>query len=291
MLLLIGFVIVLASMLGGFMLGGGRPVVLLHVSEFVTIGGVAVGILVIASPMSTLKGVFQKVLVALNGSAAKSSDFVDLLKMMFELFTQARRGGLIAIEDDIMNPKQSPIISKYPSFLKSSERVEFLCDCLKPIIDGRVKPDQLGKLLQADVDALEAKSEHPVHVLHLIGDSLPGVGIIAAVLGIINTMAAIADGPAAVGERVAAALTGTFLGVLGAYGFVNPLAARIASNNAIQHQYYAAIVTGVSSFTGGMAPMMAVECARRVLDHSVQPTAEALEEMLRNLGTAAAEKK
>jgi chemotaxis protein MotA len=111
------------------------------------------------------------------------------------------------------------------------------------------------------------------------------------VLGIINTMAAIADGPAAVGERVAAALTGTFLGVLGAYGFVNPLAARIASNNAIQHQYYAAIVTGVSSFTGGMAPMMAVECARRVLDHSVQPTAEALEEMLRNLGTAAAEKK
>jgi chemotaxis protein MotA len=291
MLLLIGFIIVLASMLGGFMLGGGRPVVLLHISEFVTIGGVAVGILVIASPVSTLKGVFQKVLVALNGSAAKSGDFVDLLKMMFELFTQARRGGLIAIEDDIMNPKQSPIISKYPSFLKSSERVEFLCDCLKPIIDGRVKPDQLGKLLQADVDALEAKSEHPVHVLHLIGDSLPGVGIIAAVLGIINTMAAIADGPAAVGERVAAALTGTFLGVLGAYGFVNPLAARIASNNAIQHQYYAAIVTGVSSFTGGMAPMMAVECARRVLDHSVQPTAEALEEMLRNLGNAAAEKK
>jgi chemotaxis protein MotA len=291
MLLLIGFIIVIVSMLGGFMLGGGRPVVLLHISEFVTIGGVALGILVIASPMSTLKGVVQKVIVALNGSAAKSGDFVDLLKMMFELFTQARRGGLIAIEDDIMNPKQSPIISKYPSFLKSSERVEFLCDCLKPIIDGRVKPDQLGKLLQADVDALEAKSEHPVHVLHLIGDSLPGVGIIAAVLGIINTMAAIADGPAAVGERVAAALTGTFLGVLGAYGFVNPLAARIASNNAIQHQYYAAIVTGVSSFTGGMAPMMAVECARRVLDHSVQPTAEALEEMLRNLGNAAAEKK
>lgn len=291
MLLLIGFIIVIVSMLGGFMLGGGRPVVLLHISEFVTIGGVALGILVIASPMSTLKGVVQKVIVALNGSAAKSGDFVDLLKMMFELFTQARRGGLIAIEDDIMNPKQSPIISKYPSFLKSSERVEFLCDCLKPIIDGRVKPDQLGKLLQADVDALEAKSEHPVHVLHLIGDSLPGVGIIAAVLGIINTMAAIADGPAAVGERVAAALTGTFLGVLGAYGFVNPLAARITSNNAIQHQYYAAIVTGVSSFTGGMAPMMAVECARRVLDHSVQPTAEALEEMLRNLGNAAAEKK
>jgi chemotaxis protein MotA len=291
MLLLIGFIIVIASMLGGFMIAGGQPLVLLHVSEFVIIGGVAIGILVIASPMSTLKSLVQKIVLALSGAGSKKGDFTDLLKMLFELFTQARRGGLIAIEDDIMNPKQSAIISKYPSFLKNPDRVNFLCDCLKPIIDGRVKPDQLGKLIQADVEAIETRSEHSVHVLQLIGDSLPGVGIIAAVLGIINTMAAIADGPEAVGERVAAALTGTFLGVLGAYGFVNPLAARIASNNSVQNQYYVAIVTAVSSFTGGMAPMMAIEAARRVLDHSVQPTAEALEEMLKGLGTASAEKK
>jgi chemotaxis protein MotA len=291
MLLLVGFLIVIGSMLGGFMLAGGKPLVLLHISEFVIIGGVAVGILVIASPMSTLKGLVQKVMIALTGSASKGGDFADLLKMLYELFTQARRGGLIAIEDDIMNPQQSAIISKYPSFLKNPERVEFLGNCLKPIIDGRVKPDQLSRLLQTDVEAIETKSEHPVRVLHLIGDSLPGVGIIAAVLGIINTMAAIADGPEAVGERVAAALTGTFLGVLGAYGFVNPLAARIVSNNSIQNQYFAAIVSGVSSFTSGMAPVMAIEAARRVLDHSVQPTAESLEEMLKGLGTAATEKK
>jgi chemotaxis protein MotA len=291
MLLLFGYLIVLVSTIGGFMLAGGKPAVLMHVSEFVIIGGIAIGILIIASPLSTLKRLVQKVVLGLKGTAAKSSDFTDLLKLLYELFTQARRGGLIAIEDDIMNPQQSPILSKYPSFLKDAERVSFLGDSLKPIIDGRVKPDQLRILLNADVAAKEAHADHPVHLLHLIGDSLPGIGIIAAVMGIINTMAAIADGPSAVGERVAAALTGTFLGVLGAYGFVNPLAARIAANNSVQTQYYAAITTGVTSFTSGMAPMMAIEAARRVLDHSVQPSADALEEMLRGLTPANAEKK
>jgi len=286
MLLLIGYIIVIAATLGGFMIAGGQPLVLLHVSEFVTIGGVAIGILVIASTPSTIKTLIAQIIVALKGNAANPKDYTDLLLLLFELFTKARRGGLIAIEDDVMSPKQSPILSKYPSFINDHERVEFLCNSLKPIIDGRVKPDQLNALLHADVEAKEAHAEHPIHILNLVGDSLPGVGIIAAVLGIINTMAAISEGPEKVGEKVAAALTGTFLGILGAYGFVNPLAARVKSNNGSQLQYYAVIMKGVSSFTGGMAPIMAVEAARRAMDHSVQPTADALEEMTKNLGTS-----
>jgi chemotaxis protein MotA len=285
MLLIIGFVVVIGATLGGFMIAGGKPLVLLHVSEFVTIGGIALGILIVSSPASTIKLLIGKIKTALSGAATRKDDFTHLLLAMFELFTQARRGGLIAIEDHIVNPSESTILSKYPTLTTSHERLGFLTQSLKPIIDGRVKPDQLEAVLQVDLDAKEEEAGHPVHLLTLIGDSLPGVGIVAAVLGIINTMAAISAGPEAVGEHVAAALTGTFLGILASYGFINPLAARIKSNNTMEIQYFTAILKGVASFTGGMAPIMAVEVARRCLDHTVQPGADELEEMTKNLGS------
>jgi chemotaxis protein MotA len=169
--------------------------------------------------------------------------------------------------------------------LNDASRVDFLCNGLKPLIDGRIKPEQIHGLLEAELDAKHEEAEAPVQVLQLIGDSLPGVGIIAAVLGIINTMAAIADGPAKVGERVAAALTGTFLGILGAYGFVNPLTNRIKMNDGARMQYFSSISKGVSGFANGMAPIMAVEIARRCLQSSFQPTADDLEAMLKSLNT------
>ncbi|GDX11252.1 flagellar motor stator protein MotA [Verrucomicrobiota bacterium] len=276
MLLTIGFIIVVAATLGGFMIAGGNPLVLLHVSEFVTIGGIALGILIISSSGRTLKAVVQKTIGAIKGSSRKS-DYLDLLKLLYEVFVVARRSGLVALEDQVLEPKNSPLFQKYPSFLNNRERIDFLCDNLKPLIDGRIKPEQIGGLLHQEIAAREEADEGPVHVLQLIGDSLPGVGIIAAVLGIINTMAAIADGPAAVGERVAAALTGTFLGILGAYGFVNPITSRIKQNNQIEIQYYNGIMKGLTGFTGGMAPLMAVEMARRCFDPSVQPGAEEME--------------
>ena len=276
MLLIIGFLIVVGATLGGFMLAGGNPLVLLHVSEFVTIGGIALGVLVISSSGRTLKAVVRKILGAVKGSARKS-DYMDLLKLLYEVFVVARRSGLVALEDQVLEPKKSPLFMKYPSFLASSERSAFLCESLKPLIDGRIKPEQIGGLLHQEIAAREEADEGPIHVLQLIGDSLPGIGIIAAVLGIINTMAAIADGPAAVGERVAAALTGTFLGILGAYGFVNPITSRIKHNDHVDMQYYNGILKGLTGFTGGMAPLMAVEMARRCFDPSVQPGAEEME--------------
>lgn len=285
MILIIGYIIVLGSTLGGFVFAGGKLGLLFPISEYIIIIGISIGLMVIASPVSLLKNIVKKIKVAFRNQAVPTSDYTDLLKLLYELFSKARRGGLIAIEDDVMSPKESPILSKYPSFINDPERLEFLTNSLKPVIDGRLKPEQLGGLLHADFEAKEEDAVQPVHILNLVGDSLPGIGIVAAVMGIINTMAAIAMGPEKVGQKVAAALVGTFLGVLGAYGFVNPLAARIKLNNVYELQYFAVIMKGVLGFTGGMAPIMAIEAARRAIDPAFQPTAEAVEEMVKNAGT------
>lgn len=266
------------------MLAGGHPLVLLQLSEFVTILGVTTGVVVIASPGHVLKEVLHKVIHAVTGKSAGEKEFTDLLKLLYEIFMIGRRNGLIALEEHVMDPKKSSIFQKYPSVTHDKERLEFICSGLKPVIDGKIKPDQLEDLMNAELDAKCAESEHPIHILQLAGDSLPGIGIVAAVLGIINTMASISEGPAKVGEHVAAALTGTLLGIFIAYGFVNPLANRVKFNNASNEQFLKCIVQAVSGFAKGLAPLTAVEVARRSLDSNVQPSAEGLEATLKALG-------
>jgi len=163
-------------------------------------------------------------------------------------------------------------------------RLEFLCIGLKPLIDGRIKPDQLEGLMQVTADSKDHELSESIHLLQLVGDSLPGLGIIAAVLGIIHTMAIVDSGAAMVGKSVAAALTGTLLGVLGAYGFVNPTAAKVKANNNLESQYFIAVMKGLCGFAQGLNPVMAVEVARRCLDHHLVPSAEQLEEILKGAG-------
>ncbi len=265
------------------MIAGGKPLVLLHVSEFVVILGVAAGVLIIASPMHILKEILHKVKAAMSGKVAGKADYFELLKLLYELFMTGRRNGLIALEEHVMDPKNSTVFQKYPTLLQHPERLQFLCNGLKPVIDGKIKPDQLEDLMAAELHAKMTESEHPVHLLQLVGDSLPGIGIVAAVLGIINTMAAIADGPEAVGERVAAALTGTLLGIFVAYGFVNPLANRIKFNDSADQLCLRCIMQAVAGFAKGLAPLTAVEIARRSLDSSVQPGAEELEAAVKGI--------
>ncbi len=266
------------------MLAGGKPLVLLHVSEFVVIGGVAAGVLIIASPGHVLKEIVHKVKDSISAKSAGKDEFFELLKLLYELFMMGRRNGLIALEEHVMDPQNSALFKRYPSVLNHHERLQFLCNGLKPVIDGKIKPDQLEDLMSAELQAKIQEAEHPIHILHLVGDSLPGIGIVAAVLGIINTMSAIADGPEVVGERVAAALTGTLLGIFLAYGFVNPMANRIQFNNASDHLCLKCIMQAVAGFAKGLAPLTAVEIARRSLDSSVQPGAEQLETAVKQLG-------
>jgi chemotaxis protein MotA len=285
MLLLIGAAIVFAATIGGFMMAGGHPGVLLHPSEFVVILGIAVGVLVIATPAHVIKEIIHKLKVALAGKSAGRNELFELLKLLYEIFMVGRRNGLIALEEHVMDPQKSAIFQRYPSILAHPERLAFICNGLKPVIDGKIKPDQLEDLMNAELQAKALESDHPVHALQMIGDSLPAIGIVAAVLGIINTMSAIADGPEAVGEKVAAALTGTLLGIFCAYGFVNPLAARIKTNNASDQQCLKCIMQAVAGFAKGLAPLTAVEIARRSLDSAVQPGAEEMEAAVKNLGT------
>ncbi len=286
MILLVGFLIVFGAAMGGFMVAGGNPLVLLHISEFIVIGGIALGIMVIASPTHVLKHMVVKIKGAIGGGHTGKDEYMDLLKLLYEIFLLGRRSGLIALEGHILEPEKSTIFTKYTSFIHHPERVEFLCNGLRPVVDGKIKPDQLEALLEVELDAKATEADEPVHILQLVGDSLPGVGIVAAVLGIINTMAAISEGPEAVGEKVAAALTGTFLGVFAAYGFVNPLAARIKHNNSNDDKYFRCILQAVSGFAKGLAPLMAVEVARRSLDSTVQPGADELEAILKGMPPA-----
>ncbi len=283
MLIIVGGLIVFLSMLGGFLIAGGNPVVLLHVSEFVVIFGMALGVLVIASPVHVLKEIVHKIQVAMFGKGVSREQYVELMKLLYELFLLGRRSGLIALEEHVSNPSGSSVFSRYPGFLAHHVRKEFLINALKPVIDGRIKPDQLEELMGAELDAKEAEAEHPVHLIQLVGDSMPGIGIVAAVLGIINTMGSISEGPQAVGEKVAAALTGTFLGIFAAYGFVNPMAIRIKANDAADLQYLRCIMISVAGFAKGLAPITAIEVARRSLDHATQPNGEELEALLKAL--------
>lgn len=287
MLLIIGYLVVLGATLGGFSLAGGHPMLLLHVSEFVVIGGICAGVLVIASPASVMKAIIADVKNAIGSSGVSQDEFMDLLKLLYEVFMVGRRNGLIALDEHVTSPETSSIFNKYPSFSGDPKRVEFLKNSLRPIIDGKIKPDQLQELLEGEIESMESEAHGPIDVLNLIGDSLPGIGIVAAVLGIINTMAAIADGPEKVGQKVAAALTGTFLGVLGAYGFINPLTKRIQFIHKSNFAYYEIMANAISGFARGLAPIMAVEIARRSLERSIQPSADELERTLKSLNAAA----
>ena len=284
MLLIIGYIIVIAGGLTGFMMAGGHPGSLLVPSEFVSLGGLTLGMMVIASSPAGIKGLIASVVSVLKGGYVSKKDTEELLKLLYEIFNTARRNGLIALEDHVLDPKKSAIFSKYMTLTGNHNRLEFLCNGLKPLIDGRIKPDQLEGLMQVTVDSNDHELSESIHLFQLVGDSLPGLGIIAAVLGIIHTMAIVDSGAAMVGKSVAAALTGTLLGVLGAYGFVNPTAAKVKANNNLESQYFIAVMKGLCGFAQGLNPVMAVEVARRCLDHHLVPSAEQLEEILKGAG-------
>ena len=287
MFVIIGSLIVLGSVIGGFLMAGGAVGALWQASEFVVIIGAALGAMVIMAPKNVLISLFKMSLGCLKGSPYGKAAYQDLLKLLYELFMLGRRNGMIALEEHVMKPESSSILSKYPSFLKNHHAVEFLVGGLKPIIDGKIKPDQLKSLMDAEIDKATAEDHVPIVVLTKTADAMPGFGIVAAVLGIIITMASIGGPPEAIGHHVAAALVGTFLGILVSYGFLNPLATNMEILCDAEHAYVKAIAMSVVSFANGMAPIMAVEVARRGLAHDVKPSADELEAMMKTLNAPA----
>ncbi len=283
MIVIFGFIVVLGAVLGGFMFAGGNVGALLQISEFIVIGGAAIGSLIVMSPKKVLIDIFKGLVQTLKGSPYSRSNYEDLLKALYEMFMLARRDGMIALEDHVTNPSQSSILSKYPSLVNNHHAIEFLVNALRPLVDGRVKPDQLQALLEVELTAKEQEHHAPIGVLSKTADALPGFGIVAAVLGIILTMGAIAGPPEQIGEKVAAALVGTFLGILLSYGFAHPLASNLEFIGLAEIAFLRCIATSVVGFAGGHAPIMAVEVARRGLSSEMRPSADEMETMLKTL--------
>ena len=283
MIIIIGSIIVVVSVVGGFLMGGGHVPALLHLSELVMIAGAAIGALVIMSPKKVLIDLGKLTLLSLKGAPYNRRSYEDLLKALYELFLLGRRNGMIALEEHVMNPEASAIFQKYPSFIKNHHAVAFLCNGLRPIIDGKIKPEQLRVLMEVEMETMELEHHAPINVLTRAADAMPGFGIVAAVLGIVITMAAISGPIEEIGHKVAAALVGTFLGIFLSYGFMNPLAVNMEFICASELAFTRCISASIVSFANGMAPIMAVEVARRGLTSDVRPTADDLETMLKSL--------
>lgn len=286
MIVLIGAFIVTASVVGGFIMAGGHVAALMQVSEFVVIAGSALGALIIMSPKKVLFDLVKQAVGTLKGTPYDRKAYDELFKALYELFMLARRNGMIALEEHVMNPQASGIFTKYPQFLGNGHGVELLCSGLRPIIDGKLKPDQLKMLFDVELEAFDAEHHKPVSVLMKAADAMPGFGIVAAVLGIVITMASIAGPIEEIGHHVAAALVGTFLGILLSYGFLNPLAVNMEFNGAAELAYSRCITTAVVGFANGMAPIMAVEMARRGISSELRASADELESTLKSLNSA-----
>jgi chemotaxis protein MotA len=288
MIILIGFLVVVFSVFGGFVMGGGHLFWLMHPNEVVIIGGGALGAMIIMSPRKVLVDLVHGTMLSLKGTPHSRAAYEELLKVLYELFLLGRRNGMIALEEHVFDPKSSPVFNKYPLFAANTNSVEFLCSSLRPIIDGKIKPDQLRLLLDAEIERKEIDHLAPINVLTKIGDSMPGFGIVAAVLGIVVTMASINGPIEQIGQHVAAALVGTFLGILLAYGFVNPLAMNLDFIGAADLDFTRCIAACVIGFASGMAPITAVELGRRGLSSELRPTSDELEEMLKSLKSTGA---
>ncbi len=277
MLVLIGAAVVLGSVLGGFIMHGGEVMALNQPSEFIIIGGAALGGMLISTPLSTLKKIISQSAKIFNPGYGKQ-DYLDVLVMMYEVFNVARKDGLVGLENHIEHPNDSDIFKRYPTFLKNHHALAFFSDTMRVIISGSVQPHDLEELMDTDIEATHEEELQPGNALSTTADALPGLGIVAAVLGVVITMGAIDGPPEEIGHKVAAALVGTFLGVLGCYGFVGPLASNLKNHTLHDFQYLTVMKHALLSFHKGVAGVIAVEFARRTLPDVVRPGFVELEE-------------
>ncbi|NOY88608.1 MAG: flagellar motor stator protein MotA [FCB group bacterium] len=270
MFIFIGAAIVLGGILTGFVLEGGELLALKQPMELLIIGGAAFGALLISTPLPVIKNIIKQLKGVLSGGYTKK-DYIDLLVMMFEIFNVARKDGLIGLENHVEHPHESEIFKRYPKFLKNHHAVDFFADTMRVIISGAVQPYDLEDLMDNDIETTKEEEMQPSLALGTVADSLPGLGIVAAVLGVVITMAAIDGSPKEIGHHIASALVGTFLGILGCYGFVGPIAKSLDHRVKEDIQYVSCMKHALLSFNKGVAGVISVEFARRTLAAEVRP--------------------
>ena len=263
---------VLGAVMGGYLMEHGKIGVLIQPAELLIIGGAGLGTLLIANPLSIVKGIMAGLLSVLKGGKYNQAFYLETLKMLNDLFKQARKQGMVKLEEDIEDPEKSQVFSKYPAFLANHHAVYFVCDTLRMAISGGVPAFDLDQMMEMDMEVHHHEASQPVSALTTVADSLPGLGIVAAVLGVVITMGALGGPPEEIGNKVAAALVGTFLGILVCYGFLGPLASNLEKLNAAEVDYLRCLRQGVIAFVKGSAPVLAVEFARRSIPGEVRPS-------------------
>ncbi len=281
MFAIIGSVVVLASVIGGFLMQKGNLHVLIQPAELVIIFGAATGALVISSPPSVLSLIVKNLGRIISARTKTKAEYLEVLSLLNSIFTKMRKEGLVAIEADIENPETSPIFSKYPSILKNHDALNFICDNLKVFIFTNISSYELDNIMELESDSHHREAMIPSQSVSRVANGLPGLGIVAAVLGVVLTMGKISEPPEVLGHSIGAALVGTFLGVLMCYGFVGPMGISLKHTANEDATYYNMIKIAIVSFVGGAAPSIAVEFGRRVIPSKEKPTFSELEQKLR----------
>ena len=278
---IIGIVVVLGAILAGFLMEKGPLLVLLQPSEFIIIAGAGLGTLIAGNQMHVLKNIVSGLIGVIGGSKFSKQRYLDSLRMMFHLFNKARKEGMVGIEGDVEEPEKSPLFSKYPAFLKDHPAQNFVCDTMRMAITGGATPFDVDRMMELDLDVHHAGAMQPSSALSTMADALPGIGIVAAVLGIVIAMSSLGGPPEEIGKKVAAALVGTFLGILMCYGVVGPLAASMLKLVDDESAYYHVLRVVMLSFIKGMSPILAIEMARRAIPEHVRPSFQEVEKACR----------
>ena len=285
MFAIIGIVVVFGCIVAGYLLEHGNIRVLIQPAELIIIGGAAVGTVLVANPLHIIKKIVSGITVVFTGSKFTKQTYIETLKMMYELLNKARKDGLMALETDVEEPQKSAHFSKNTFFMNNHHVRDFVCDSLRTAITG-VDAFDLDQMLEVDLEVHHHDATQPTTALSTMADSLPGLGIVAAVLGVVITMGALGGPPEEIGRKVAAALVGTFLGILLCYGLVGPIASNMAKAADDEHAFLYVMRVLIISFLKGTAPIMAVEAARRAVPGHVRPSFKELEDACRRGGAA-----
>jgi chemotaxis protein MotA len=284
---IIGILVVFGAVVSGYLMEKGNLLVLLQPAELVIIAGAAVGTVLVGNPLHILKAIVGGVMSVFTGSKFTRKRYLDTLKMLYDLFSMARRSGLAAIETDIEDPSKSKVFTAYPSIVKDHHVRDFICDTLRTASAGTVEPFDIDQMMELDMEVHHHGASQPVAALSTMADSLPGLGIVAAVLGVVITMGALGGPPEEIGHKVAAALVGTFLGILLCYGLLGPIASNMSKIADDENSYYHVLRVCMMAFIKGLAPILAVEVGRRAVPGHVRPSFQELEKLCKNKAVAA----
>jgi chemotaxis protein MotA len=287
-LVIVGYVVILASVFGGYALAGGHLAALLQPLELLMIGGAAAGAFVVGNGMKAIKATLKALPTCLKGSKYTKEMYMDLMALLYDILAKVRKEGLMTIESDVEEPEKSALFTKYPTILGDHHILEFITDYLRLMVGGNLNTFEIENLMDNEIETHHHEAEVPVHCIQKLGDGMPAFGIVAAVMGVVHTMGSVGLPPAELGLLIAHALVGTFLGILLAYGFVSPLGSVLEQKAAEGTKMLETIKVTLLASLNGYAPAMAVEFGRKVLYSTERPSFAELENHVKRKPAASA---